>query len=496
MPDTTENKQKTNGGRTGTENKGINIGVRSFLIAIAIIFVLMVATYILTLVVPGGEYARISDANGNTVIDTEAGFRYVEGGIPFWKWILSPLLVLTAEGSGTIIAVLIFLLVIGGVFNSLSAGGLMNYMLSRIVDRFGNVKYKLMAVLIFFFMAMGSLVGSFEEVIPMAPIVVALALALGWDSVTGVAMSLLAAGCGFAAGIANPFTIGVAQSLAGLPMFSGIWLRAVSFVLIYILLLWFVRKHALNLDREAPSEQGKTAASSERGQTAGQAEGFTPDAEMDRGLKVFGIILGIGILIVLSSSFITVLQDYTMIIVALMFLAAGIASVLVSGMSGRELGRTFVQGIAAIAPSILMILMASSIKYTMTESRILDTLLHSAAGMAEDMPKAGVILFIYAICLVMNFFISSGSAKAFLLIPIIAPLAQIFGISMQLAIVAFAFGDGFSNVIYPTNAGLLITLGLSDVSYSEWFRYSWKFQGLNLLLTSAILLFGLAVGYC
>ncbi len=487
MPDTTDTKQTKKGGRTGNENQGINIGVRSFLIAIGIIFVLMVATYILTLVVPGGEYARITDANGNTVIDTEAGFKYVDGGIPFWKWILSPFLVLTAEGSGTIIAVLIFLLVIGGVFNSLSAGGLMNYMLGRIVDRFGNVKYKLMAVLVFFFMAMGSLVGSFEEVIPMAPIVVALALALGWDSVTGVAMSLLAAGCGFAAGIANPFTIGVAQSLAGLPMFSGIWLRVLSFVFIYILLLWFVRKHALNMDR---------AADSEREQTEGLAEGFTPDAEMDRGLKVFGIILGIGILIVLSSSFITALQDYTMIIVALMFLAAGIASVLISGMSGRELGRTFVQGIAAIAPSILMILMASSIKYTMTESKILDTLLHSAAGMAENMPKAGVILFIYAICLVMNFFISSGSAKAFLLIPIIAPLAQIFGISMQLAIVAFAFGDGFSNVIYPTNAGLLITLGLSDVSYSEWFRYSWKFQVLNLIVTSAILLMGLAVGYC
>ena len=142
-----------------------------------------------------------------------------------------------------------------------------------------------------------------------------------------------------------------------------------------------------------------------------------------------------------------------------------------------------------------MILMASSIKYTMVEGKILDSLLYSAQQMASTMPKWGIILFIYLICLVMNFFISSGSAKAFLLIPIIAPLAQLFGISMQLAIIAFAFGDGFSNVIYPTNAGLLITLGLTDVSYGKWFRYSWKFQALNLLLTSGILLFGLAIGY-
>ena len=463
------------------QSQGINIGVRSFIIAIGIIFLLMVATYVLTLFVPGGEYARTVDAAGHTVIDPAGGFRYVDGGIPFWKWLLSPFLVLGAEGSGTIIAVLIFLLVIGGVFNSLTAGGLMNYMLGKIVDRYGHVKYRLMSILILFFMGMGSLVGSFEEVIPMAPIVVALAIALGWDAVTGVAISLLATGCGFAAGIANPFTIGVAQGLAGLPMFSGMWLRIVSFILIYAVLLWFIRRHARKVERPADE--------------TGIAVEYVQDERMDRGLKLFAVILTAGIVIVLSSSFIRVLQDYTMIIVALMFLVAGISSVLVSGMSVKELGRTFIGGIIAISPSVLMILMASSIKYTMVESKILDTLLHGAAEMAGGMPTAGVVLFIYGICLLMNFFISSGSAKAFLLIPIIAPLAQLFGIPMQLAIMAFAFGDGFSNVIYPTNAGLLITLGLSDVSYGDWFRYSWKFQAINLVLTSALLLFGLVVGY-
>lgn len=213
------------------QGSALNISKRSFIIAIAIIFALMVMTYILTLIVPGGEYARTVDANGNTIIDTAGGFRYVTGGLPFWKWLLSPFLVLGAEGNGTVIAVMVFLLVIGGVFNSLNCCGLMQYMLVKIVYRFGHVRYTLMAVLTVFFMAMGSLVGSFEEVIPMVPIVVALSVSLGWDAVTGLAMSLLAAGCGFAAGVANPFTIGVAQGLAGLPTFSGMWLRLVSFLL-------------------------------------------------------------------------------------------------------------------------------------------------------------------------------------------------------------------------------------------------------------------------
>ena len=95
----------------------------------------------------------------------------------------------------------------------------------------------------------------------------------------------------------------------------------------------------------------------------------------------------------------------------------------------------------------------------------------------------------------MNFFISSGSAKAFLLIPLIVPMAQLFGIEAQLCVMAFAFGDGFSNVFYPTNPALLISLGLADVSYGDWFKWSWKFQTLNLLLTSGILLLGLLAGY-
>jgi uncharacterized ion transporter superfamily protein YfcC len=184
-----------------------------------------------------------------------------------------------------------------------------------------------------------------------------------------------------------------------------------------------------------------------------------------------------------------------MIIVAVMFLAAGTAAVLVSGTGTAEFRRSFVKGVVTVSPSVLMILMASSIKYTMVEGKILDTLLHAFVGAAGSMRPAILVLFVYLICLVMNFFIPSGSAKAFLLIPLIVPLAQLFDISPQLCIVAFAFGDGFSNVFYPTNPALLISLGLADVSYGRWAKYSWKFQGLNLLLTSALLLFGLAVGY-
>ena len=459
---------------------GLNISQRSYIASLAVIFALMVITYLLTLVIPAGEYARTVDEAGNTIIDTAAGFSYTDGGIPFWKWLLSPFLVLGANGAATLIAVIIFLLVIGGVFNSLDKCGVMRYMLDKITYRFGKQRYKLMAVIILFFMAMGAMIGSFEECVPLVPIVVALAIALGWDVLTGLGMSLLAVGCGFASGVCNPFTVGVAQTLAGVPMFSGIWLRALAFVLIYGLVFGFVYFHAKRVERPLHESVG---------------EDFTRDSRQDRALFLFVLILGIGIALVVSSGFIPALRSFTMIIVAVMFLVAGIVSVLASGMGGKRLGSTFLQGLVSILPAVLLILMAASIRYTLEEASVLDTILHGAVGLSATIPTWSIILLLYLIALVMNFFVPSGSAEAFMLMPLFVPIAQIFGLAPNLVVLAFAFGDGFSNVFYPTNAVLLISLGLANMGYGTWVKWSWKFQLANLVLTSAVLLLGLAVGY-
>ncbi len=466
---------------TENKEKGLNVSTKSFITAIIVIFALMVLTYTLTLIVPAGEFQRVEDANGNLVIESVDGFSYADGGIPFWKWLLSPFLVLGASGNGALIAVIAFLLVIGGIFNSLDKCGLIKYMLGKLTHRFGAVKYRLMAILILFFMALGAMVGSFEECVPLVPIVVALAIKLGWDPLTGVTMSMLAVGCGFASGVCNPFTVGVAQQLAGLPMFSGIPMRLLSFVLIYVLLLGFTVLYAKKIEKKSAQ--------------ADFSDEFVPDKKLDKALLAFAVILGVGILTVVSSGFIPALQSLTMIIVAVTFLAAGITATLLSGMGGKELGKTSLDGVLTILPAVIMILMASSIKYTMEEAKIMDTVLYGAVNLADSLPRPCVILFIYLIVLAMNFFIPSGSAKAFMLIPLIVPMAQLFDISAQLCVMAFAFGDGFSNVIYPTNPALLISLGLADVSYPKWFKHSVKFQLTNLLLTSLLLLLGLAIGY-
>ena len=428
---------------------------KSFIVSIITIACLMIFTYVLTL-----------------ILDCD--------GISFTRFLLSPILVLGSSSGSTTIAVLIFLLIIGGITNGLNKCGFMEYMLDKISHKYGKHRYMLMFMMVLFFMAMGSIVGSFEEIVPLTPIIVSLAINLGFDALTGIGMSLLAVGCGFAAGVFNPFTIGVAQELAGLPMFSGVSLRLISFVLIYVMLMFFLYTHAKKVAKDINNN-----ISTE----------FVVNNDMEKAYRAFLFIFSIAIILVLASPFITALQDYTLIIVALMFLIAGIVSIKLTKTSTKQLLSYMKEGTLNVLPSAVLILMASSIKYTMEESGVLNNILDIIAGYASGMNKVELILFIYLICLILEVFVPSGSAKAFLLIPLLTPLAVKFGLSTQLVVLAFAYGDGFSNVFYPTNPALIISLSLTKVTYKNWFNYSWKFQLANLVLTSGILLLGLMINY-
>ena len=394
------------------EKQKMEASVKSFITAIVVIFVMMILTYALAFMIPGGY-------------------------IPFWKWILSPILVLFAEDAGSLIAIIALFVVLGGVFNSLDKFGILRLLLDKVTMKFGKSRRVLLAVIPLFFMGLGSAAGSFEECVPLVPVVVALAIRLGWDALTGLGMSILAAGCGFAAGVCNPFTVGVAQELAGLSMFSGLWYRAVAFVLIYILLMVFLMVHVKKIEKPMDEKMLED--------------------------------MGNGSVKQIAHS---------------------------SGSRLWKLAITFKDGVMSVLPGVLLILMANSIRFTLMEGNILDVILQGAVSMASEMPRWGVILFIYGLVLFLNFFIPSGSAKAFLLMPLIVPTAEAFGISAQLCVMAFAFGDGFSNVFYPTNPVLLISIGLANVSYGTWVKWSAKFQLVNLILTSALLLIGLSIGYC
>jgi uncharacterized ion transporter superfamily protein YfcC len=468
-----------------------NVGTRSFITALIILFLLMMLTYALTLFLPAGEYQRVITDGKETIVP--GTYQNVAGGLPLWRWLLSPFLALGSAGSGTVIAIIAFLLVIGGAFHALDEAGVLSYMFNRVYRAFETRKYRLLLLVSLFFMGLGAFVGSFEECVPLVPIAVALAYSLGWDALVGLGMSLLAVGFGFSTGVVNPFTVGVAQQLVGLPMFSGIWMRLLTFVLIYGLLIAFLVPYAKKIERNPAKSMIYDPAMADR--WAALRTDYVEDKRKDRALIWFAIVLGTGILMILLSSFVPFLQDIIMPLIAVIFLVAGTVSSLVSGMRLKAYLKSFGKGMLDILPAVLLILMANSIRYTMTESKILDTILYQTVQLTQNATSGVVVLMIYALALVLELFISSGSAKAFLLMPLIAPIADLSGISRQIAVLAYAFGDGFSNVFYPTNPVLLISLGIVGIGYGKWFKWSAKIQGAVLVLTCALLLFANSIGY-
>ncbi len=444
------------------ETKGLNISVTSFVAAIGILLALMTLTYILTLVIPGGN-------------------------IPFWKWLLSPILVIGSPQGGTLVAVMIFLLVIGGTFNALDRSGTMDYMLRKIVHAAGKRRYVLLSMVTLFFLSMGAFVGSFEECIPLVPLAVVLAVAMGWDELVGLGMSLAAVACGFSTGVLNPFTTGVAQTLMDLPVFSGISLRLLSYVVIYGCLLLFLIPYARKCEKcngavrkEMPSESIGT---------------FVQKEHLEASMRFFVGTIGVCFLVIVLSVFVPALSDYLMVLVAVFFLIAGVGCCICSQIKPRKAASYFGYGVLSILPSLLLILMAGSIQYTMNEAGIMDTILDFAVYLIAGMPKQTGILCVFLFAMIINFFVSSGSAEAVLLMPILAPLADVSGISRQLMVLAFNYGDGFSNLIYFTNPCLLIALSLVNVSYGRWIKWSLKLQVMIAVCCCSILLLGSAIGY-
>lgn len=448
------------------------ISARAFAQSLVILFTLMMVAGLLTRVVPAGMYNRVS-VDGREMIDPTSYRMTQRPDYPIWRWFTAPIEVLGAPGNLTVIVIIIFILFIGGSFAVLDRSGIVRAAIGRIVRRFGREKYTLLLVISFFFMALGAFFGIFEEVVPLVPVMVVLSYSLGWDALVGLGMSVLATNLGFSAALTNPFTIGVAQKLADLPLFSGWWLRLPVFLVVYALFAAFLTNYARRIERDptrSPVHQ-EDPAEREKYQAMQSGPGGEPP-HVGRALTWFGVFTLLILVVLFVGPFTPALSDYTLPVVGLLFLLAGVGAGLLSGAGGKAVGQALIEGWKGIAASIPLILMAASIRHIVVQGGIMDTILHWASRPFSQASPLVAVLAMYGLTLILEFFVPSGSAKAFLMMPILLPLGELLGVTRQTTVLAYCFGDGFSNMVYPTNAVLLISLGLTSVSYPKWLRWS------------------------
>lgn len=479
------------------QKAGAQISTRAFIQSLLILFLLMLAAGILTRVIPTGSYTRIEEA-GRELIDP-ATFQYTSPpDYPVWRWFTAPLETLWGPDGLTIIIIILFLLMIGSSFAILDKSGLMKAALARIVNTYAGRKYQLLWIVSLFFMTMGAFFGIFEEVVPLVPLMLGLSYFLGWDALVGLGMSILAVNMGFSAAITNPFTIGVAQNIAGLPLFSGAWFRVLIFITIYLVYTRFLTAYARKIEKEPQTSPVYLEDQAERAkydrldvEKGSQVE----PTKMRRAMTWLAGCLLLILLILILGPLTPAISSVSLPVVGLLFFIAGIGASLLSGASISKIRQALLEGIGGIAPAIPLILMAASIKHIVANGGILDTILHNASQAFSQASPFVATLIIYFLALFIEFFIGSGSAKAFLVMPIILPLADLVGVTRQVAVTAYCFGDGFSNMVYPTNAVLLISLGLTTVGYSKWLRWTWRLWLGILLVTIIFLGVGVAIQF-
>jgi uncharacterized ion transporter superfamily protein YfcC len=474
------------------EKSGAQISTKAFLQAVAIIFALMMISGILTRVIPAGQYAR-QTVDGREVINP-ASFQFIaRPDFPVWKWFTAPVEVLfTPDGLTKVIPIIVFILLVGTAFGVMDKSGILQAVISRIVKIFGGRKYALLLVITFVFMALGGFFGIFEEVIPLVPLMIGLAYFVGWDSLTGLGMSVLATNVGFSAAVFNPFTIGIAQKLGGLPLYSGALPRILLFIVMYGILAAFLTLHARKIDRnpEASSVYQEDLIEKAKYGSFTIDNSLDDDPKMRRAAIFLGAFFGLILFVLVAMPLIPLLRDIALPLTGLLFVIGGIGAGLISG-AGKNAWKAAWEGFLGIAPATLLLMMAASVKYIIASGGILDTLLHWANNAFTGTSPFAATLMIYGLTLVLELFITSGSAKAFLLIPIILPLADLVGVNRQIAVSAYTFGDGFSNMAYPTNAALLITLSLTVISYPKWLR--WVLGLWIWVILATVIFLGLAI---
>jgi len=386
--------------------------------------------------------------------------------------------------------VIAFILIIGGAFGMVLATGAIDTGLRVGVRRLSSAgaEWLLIPGLMILFSAGGATLGMSEETIPFVMITVPLMMRLGYDSITGICVSWLAAGLGFAGATTNPFTVQIAQGIAGVQPLSGLGLRLVVWAVFTTVGIAYVMWWAARIKREprlSPVYESDLQLLHKFEVREHGDSLRTPDL-----LVLLTLVLGIGLTV-----FGVEVYGWYMTELAAVFLGIGILSAIFGRLSLEKSASAFTNGAADLIGAALVVAFSAGIVIVMGEAQILDTVLNAVAGILGSTYSvvAAVSMFLVQVCI--NFFVPSGSGQAALTMPIMAPLADLIGIERQTAVLAFQFGDGIGNMIIPTSAVTMAVLGIANIPWGRWARWVLPLMVVLHVVAAGFIVFAVLSGY-
>ncbi|MCU0234011.1 MAG: AbgT family transporter [Thermoanaerobaculales bacterium] len=434
------------------------------------------ACSLLTWVVPSGRYERESRLVGGrersvvvpgtfTVLPKEAGLGDVIFGSET-PGAASPVSLegfLSAIPRGMVAAadIIFFIFMIGGVFGILQATGTITAVLHAVLARLRH-SWKLLTIVLMTCMAAGgSTLGMGEEFIPLVPIFLIVAKEIGCDRIFGVALVYVAGAVGFAAATTNPFTVNIAQGIAELPLNSAIPFRFVFFAACMAVTLAYVLRYGSRIRRDP--------AASIMADDPFDLESATEEPPPLRAAHLATVAACVAIFVFIL--FAVQAMGWWLTEMAGGFFLMGIVAAAFGRLPLAEVARATVRGMEEMTVAALVVGFARGITVVLDQGQILDTMIFAAASVLQHVPRYVAALGMLAFQTVLNFFIPSGSGQAAVTMPLMAPLADVLGLTRQTAVFAFTCGDGFSNMVIPTSGILMASLGLAKVPYERWLRF-------------------------
>lgn len=428
-----------------------------------LIFSLLVLIAALTWIIPGGKYER-TIMNGREVVVPNS-FKYVDSHPQgFFDLFISPL-------KGFVEASLIigFVLIVGGAFNVLAKTDAINSLINKLAKAYKTSKLLqnlFIPVLTLMFSLGGATFGMNEEIIPFVLIIVPICLALGYDSIVGVAIPLIGAHIGFASAFLNPFNVGIAQGIAEVPLFSGIGYRMISWVIsttvAILFLLWYVKKLKKN---------PKISPVYEEDEQRRKTENFDVIYNNDNHFSIrhkavlITFVISLVLLVVGVVEFHWYIEE-----IAAMFFIMGIVVGIIGRLKSDELIKAFVDGAKDLVGTALIIALARATLVLSRDANIIDTILYGLSPYIESSSPVFASQKMFIVQAIINFFVHSGSGQAALTMPIMAPLADLAGVTRQTAILAFQFGE-YTNIIIPTSAVTMGALSMARVPWDKWAKW-------------------------
>ena len=419
-----------------------------------IIFALLVLCAVATWFVPGGQYVKADDGT--------LSYESVDAVPQTWQ-------VFTAIYHGFVkqAGIIIFILVVGGAFWLLNATGAVNAGIGRFIARVGKRDKWVLVALTLLFSLGGAVFGMSEETIPFVGMVVPLMLSMGYDAFMGMLIVYVASNVGFSSAFLNPFTVGIAQGMADLPLFSGMGYRLACWFILTALLVAFVLIYAARTRKKADVALEATSV---------------PEPLTGRQKAILAVL---GVTVIMLVVGVTRWEWYLPEITGL-FLVMGLVCGFIAGFSGNRIAEELMAGAKDILSAALVVGFASGIIVILQDGRVVDSILHSMQEGLDGTGPMASLSAMYGIQAVINFLIPSASAKAAITIPIMAPFADMVGVSRQAMVLAFQFGDGFTNMLTPTSGVLMAALAMARIPYAQWVKWAWK--GTLALLVIGLLL--------